>query len=615
VPLDGAYKRFAGTDTGKRAAMMLSSIIRTFLPLLAAWLLGAVWVYGHKSLPFPNKDRLTQSIRFRFLIRYFAGLTLLTGLSFLICTLLPPPPVPQIIAAWIYVMPVDLALHYFLPPFVFSSAVLAALITEKGIPALIFTPLTAGVLLLAILPLIVQFYSCSYMYMLLLLSFIALLPLGLCLIVQHYSLSSGGRSSGDTLALSILVVMLVSHGIHVVLVCQSGHNLKVSLARAEASGLVSAFNALVKFSVPGQANAADYYKEAFKLKEEMDRSKAYDYYTNSLNFPDGLTLQQRASGIKAMTADLQHDRLYQLISRATTLRYCCFGREYTRDILFPNSYYAKVGKISNFMVMRTYFLAEAGRYDDAWKNARTGLLVSSCFQERPRLYTGIACIAGDKAALRSFHIMIEGGYGDTANYDGLRHELDLKKSRSLSALKLSMNGELLQILSELERFHAMVPSGYITYLMRPAFNRDKAQAVDMVTRLIKLIEVPYYKAKTEILNLHSQALASITAGTYFYSLYKCILMNTVNLTDLEGLQVALALKAFKADNGRYPYSLKSLPTFPARLPVDPFTGKSFIYRKSGGGFILYSCGLNGNDDSGKYEPEHGFDDIAWKCPR
>ncbi|MDD3925497.1 MAG: hypothetical protein PHT33_02445, partial [bacterium] len=187
---------------------------------------------------------------------------------------------------------------------------------------------------------------------------------------------------------------------------------------------------------------------------------------------------------------------------------------------------------------------------------------------------------------------------------------------SLSALKLSMNGELLHILSELGRLHAMVLPGYTTYLMSPAFNRDKAQAVDIITRLAELTEVPYYQSRPEILRLHRRVLASITAGTYFYSLYKCMLMNTVNRADLEGLQIALALKAFKAGKGEYPGALKDLSASKStHLPVDPFTGTSFIYRKSGQGFILYSRGPDGDDDGGKNELKRGLDDIAWRCSR
>ncbi|MDD3927209.1 MAG: hypothetical protein PHT33_11195, partial [bacterium] len=397
----------------------------------------------------------------------------------------------MMLESWMHAMPVYFMLYFLLPAFVFSSAVLASMVTERGLPALVCTPLTAGVQLLAMLPLIVQFYSCSYAFMLSLSVITAVLPLCLILIIRHCRQSGSRRSPGEVLAVSILVVMLVSHGIHAALAHQSGRSLSAALIEAEESGLVSSPGAVVKPLNPGEANAADYYKEAFKLNSELGKGSEHAYYSNSRTFPGGLTLQQRASGIKAMTGDPQHDRLYKLISRAAALVNCRFGREYTRDILSPNSYYGKVREISRFMIMRTYFLAEAGRYDEAWDNARTGLFVSNCLQDNPMLYTGIARITGDKAALRSFHIVVEGNYGDTtADYEDLDRELELKKRQSLSALKLSMNGEMLRIMSELGRLHAMVLPGYTTYLMSPAFNRDKAQAVGIITRLAELTEVP-----------------------------------------------------------------------------------------------------------------------------
>lgn len=55
---------------------------------------------------------------------------------------------------------------------------------------------------------------------------------------------------------------------------------------------------------------------------------------------------------------------------------------------------------------------------------------------------------------------------------------------------------------------------------------------------------------------------------------------------------ATLLCGMRSTSGSYPNQL------PAGCPTDPFTGKPFLYRKSGSGFVVYSIGADGVDDGG-----------------
>jgi hypothetical protein len=71
------------------------------------------------------------------------------------------------------------------------------------------------------------------------------------------------------------------------------------------------------------------------------------------------------------------------------------------------------------------------------------------------------------------------------------------------------------------------------------------------------------------------------------------------------LHIAFALAAHKADHGRYPPKLDDLaPKYLASVPNDLFSGKALIYRPSDESYLLYSVGINGNDDGGR---THGDD--------
>lgn len=79
----------------------------------------------------------------------------------------------------------------------------------------------------------------------------------------------------------------------------------------------------------------------------------------------------------------------------------------------------------------------------------------------------------------------------------------------------------------------------------------------------------------------------------------------INLTQNRLLAVTLALRAYHAENGNYPETLKELtPVYLKDLPVDPFGRNGFGYRRDGSKYVLYSIGPDGQDNGGKpiYNP-------------
>ena len=78
------------------------------------------------------------------------------------------------------------------------------------------------------------------------------------------------------------------------------------------------------------------------------------------------------------------------------------------------------------------------------------------------------------------------------------------------------------------------------------------------------------------------------------------------------LRLNVALRRFRGDTGEYPETLDELvPGYLEELPPDPFSGEPFHYRREDGGWLLYSVGLDQDDDNGL---EGGYDegDIAYR---
>jgi len=70
--------------------------------------------------------------------------------------------------------------------------------------------------------------------------------------------------------------------------------------------------------------------------------------------------------------------------------------------------------------------------------------------------------------------------------------------------------------------------------------------------------------------------------------------------DLDALIATIAAIRYEAEHGEYPQSLAQLVEtgFLRRVPRDPFSNGPLIYKRAEGGFMLYSCGMDLDDDGG-----------------
>jgi hypothetical protein len=82
------------------------------------------------------------------------------------------------------------------------------------------------------------------------------------------------------------------------------------------------------------------------------------------------------------------------------------------------------------------------------------------------------------------------------------------------------------------------------------------------------------------------------------------------------LQIAFALAAYRRDQGRYPAKLDDLaPKYLADVPDDVFSGKPLVYRPAENGYRLYSVGVNGKDEGGRWtNDDPPGDDLGIRMP-
>jgi len=75
--------------------------------------------------------------------------------------------------------------------------------------------------------------------------------------------------------------------------------------------------------------------------------------------------------------------------------------------------------------------------------------------------------------------------------------------------------------------------------------------------------------------------------------------HAVGRAQLAGVTQLVALQLHRLEKGKYPERLEELlGAHLPELPLDPFTGRPFVYRQVGDRFLLYSFGMDRRDDGG-----------------
>jgi hypothetical protein len=86
--------------------------------------------------------------------------------------------------------------------------------------------------------------------------------------------------------------------------------------------------------------------------------------------------------------------------------------------------------------------------------------------------------------------------------------------------------------------------------------------------------------------------------------------STYTFGEAEVTRLGLAALRYKQERGSFPPDLLALG---AENIVDPFTGKAFVYRPEGNGFVIYSLGPDATDDNGdKFDHKKQKGDIVWR---
>jgi len=152
----------------------------------------------------------------------------------------------------------------------------------------------------------------------------------------------------------------------------------------------------------------------------------------------------------------------------------------------------------------------------------------------------------------------------------------------------------------------------------PLLNMDESKYTEIMNRCTVAAELPYYEALPEFNRIarEVQSLPRRYAGTRMLTgaFRGASASQARHEAQLDLMQMGLVLEQYQADHGSYPDTLDAIaPRLEWSLPVDPFSGEQYHYRRTGDSFRLYSVGRNLTDDGGIVDTRStSLGDLLWR---
>jgi len=275
--------------------------------------------------------------------------------------------------------------------------------------------------------------------------------------------------------------------------------------------------------------------------------------------------------------------------------------------------------------------AENGRLTEALEQIRIGIQFSRKYMDEPLMINTLVAFAQMRAQLLFLREIAAGKELATETLLNILHGLETKPWRR--GLVKSFKGEKI---SSLETGTKFLRGEYnITgvdvsfwdkmyyWIFRPVLKSEIAWSLNLYSEMEKAAELPYYQTYKirEKYNKRQEDIPWLfkLSGFLFPNLETAMFKEARLEADLNVARIGIGCKIYKNYKGRFPAKISDLaPDILPEEPLDPFTGKPYIYRLEDDGFIVYSVGSNQKDDNGRGTWEitsivmEKDDDVTWR---
>lgn len=388
-------------------------------------------------------------------------------------------------------------------------------------------------------------------------------------------------------------------------------------------------------AVPENQNAATLYLKAFEEKVwRQDLEAALPFYEASLPSP-GEPLPKSMHAALETYLEVEAEEI-QLLHDAAALSKCRYPVDFRSDE--PVSFMSKLRHSVDDLSIEAIFETEQQHSDAAIQSLQAGLAAAGSLRDYPTFIAPLVRMACFKKAFQVLERMLSQsaltetqllslssaiGMADTfegvsrglvgmrcslvrwfehpSTYlDEIRNEQDQLAPPWIAAGYLSWGFYRWSGLADFEhgRFNAMVREWQEA--RRKGFPDNLLAAQELQ---IKVNALPEWKARITRAFLSRGSIANLMSA------------EAEQRARVSVVQTALAIERFRLANNVLPERLEDMvPVYLTEVLPDPFDGKALRYKRQPVGYVVYSIGMNLQDDGGSKPAQYNHDgDIVFEA--
>ena len=423
----------------------------------------------------------------------------------------------------------------------------------------------------------------------------------------------GNRIVGCGIVVSVLIVVLVVAA--VLAITRPARMVRAEIARIKAEGAPLTMKDLDGPKIPDSQNGAVIYQKAFALVSTKDAKKDMAFIARMASMAHPIKTEAEWKELRRVLA--KYDGVVPLVRQAASRPECRFpvGWEKSGALEAGFTHLPALRDLSRVLYAKAMVCARDGKPGEAARYIDLGFALTDAMKYHPTLI--VFYIRCDQISMFSYALRNVLNSGNLSAEDArlLMHRL----------ARIDLAGSLGQAL-EVERATGI----WTVDQMRPAHGAaspiwsircdlDEQYFLTKMRQFIKYSSLPYRDvAGTDKLT------GPVDIPKYAAMSALCLPIVWHGPMDrdrsqswVSGSRIALALGLYHDRHKAYPANLDEVAgLLGGKLPIDPFSGKAFVYTRQGPGCLLYSIGPDLKDNGGK-EPPPGKNltdggDIVWR---
>ena len=438
----------------------------------------------------------------------------------------------------------------------------------------------------------------------------------------------GNRIAGCGIVAAALIVVLVV--VAVLAITRPARMVRAEIARIKAEGAPLTMKDLDGPKIPDSQNGAVVYQKAFALISGKDAKKDMDLIADRSSLSHQPKTEAEWRELRRALA--KYDRLVPIVEQAASKPDCRFPIGWEKsgalDASFPHLHLLR--DISRILSANALLSTREDRPADAARYVDLGYAISDATTYRPTLLAslyrcteihlasdalGELLASGQLSSQDALRIMHRLAHIDLSS--SLKDALEVERAMGIwvfdhlrddpSSITASTGS------SSLARTHG---SGPLVHLW---MDLDEGYYLTKMRQYIDCLSQPYRDlARTGKLadpsDMPKYAILSAVCLPLVQGQWR---IRDEAQARINGSRIALALAIYHNQHKTYPVDLNKVSRLlGGKIPIDPFSGKAFVYKKQNPGCLLYSIGPDLKDNGGK-EPPPGWGvalggDIVWR---